>query len=102
MLRYFISVKQLATGVHIIHKGDCPLLPDKKKRIFLGIFRSSLNAAREGRRYFKRIIPCPFCMMVTHSERKTTLAGEFLLAYGQGPNDANNISLADGLLCGLN
>jgi len=59
--KYFISTNPRISGIHIVHKQGCPFLSEPGKRIPLGVFRSSRDAVKEGRNYFRRADNCPFC-----------------------------------------
>jgi hypothetical protein len=77
MKEFFISIRPCSNGNHVVHKHDCPLMPEPGKRIFLGAFQSAADAVKEGIRYFRRTDNCPFCLK-EHKEmkRKVLTAGK--------------------------
>jgi hypothetical protein len=62
MKEYFISIRPCSNGNHVVHKHDCPLLPEPGKRILLGAFLSPGNAVKEGRKHFRKPVCCRFCL----------------------------------------
>jgi hypothetical protein len=67
--KYFISTSPRIDGSHTVHRQGCPFLPEPGRRILLGVFQSPRDAIKEGRRYFRRPGPCPYCSKV-HNEMK--------------------------------
>jgi len=61
MKEFFISIRPCSNGNHVVHKHDCPLLPEPGKRILLGAFQSSGEALREGIKQFRNPVCCRFC-----------------------------------------
>jgi len=59
--KYFISTNPRICGSHTVHRQGCTFLPEPGRRIHLGVFQSSQEAVKEGRRYFGRADSCPFC-----------------------------------------
>jgi len=59
--KYLISISPRISGCHTVHRQGCPFLPAPGRRILLGVFQSSREAVKEGRRYFRRADCCPFC-----------------------------------------
>jgi hypothetical protein len=59
--KYFICIRPRTDGGHTLHKEDCPFLPEPGNRIFLGIFKSTRGAMKEGRKYFRFPAKCIFC-----------------------------------------
>jgi len=60
--KYFISIIPCIRGYHYVHKQGCPFLPEHRRRVPLGVFQSSPEAVMEGRRYFRTVHCCPFCL----------------------------------------
>jgi hypothetical protein len=67
---YYISIRQQVNGSHIIHIDGCPLIPDRGKTIFLGIFDSPERAMKEGKGHFRKSDYCPYCLKEHHLRRK--------------------------------
>jgi len=84
--KYFISTSPRIDGSHTVHRQVCPFLPEPGRRIPLGIFQSSREAVKEGRRYFRRPDSCPFCSK-EHNEMRSK-------AFTQGQADPDLISSA--------
>jgi hypothetical protein len=74
--RYYVAIRPQTNDHHIVHKEDCPFLPDDNKRIFLGTFGSGEDAVRESQKYFIRSNSCRFCSNDHHKEKMQTLSTE--------------------------
>lgn len=61
MNKYFINTRPFSNGYHVVHKQDCPLLPEPGKRILLGVFQSPDDAINEGKNHFRKPVCCRFC-----------------------------------------
>jgi hypothetical protein len=61
MKEYYISTGSFSNGSHVVHRHECPLLPEPGKRIFLGAFRSPGDALKEGMKHFGEPVCCRFC-----------------------------------------
>jgi hypothetical protein len=59
--KYYIATRPQTNGMHLIHTGGCPFMPEENKRIYLGTFLSGADASREGYRYYSASYPCRFC-----------------------------------------
>ena len=59
--KYFIDLKQRTDETHPVHSEDCPFLPERNNRIFLGILSTPVEAELAGRIYFNSSVSCPFC-----------------------------------------
>jgi len=59
--RYYVAIRPTTKEDHSIHKEGCPFMPENGKRIYLGLFKTSGDAAREGRHYFDKSQKCQFC-----------------------------------------
>jgi hypothetical protein len=59
--RYYVAIRPTTSDDHSIHKEGCPFMPEKGKRIYLGLFKTSGHAAEEGRHYFDKSEKCQFC-----------------------------------------
>ena len=59
--RYYVAIRPTTKEDHSIHKEGCPFMPENGKRIYLGLFKTSGDAAREGRHYFDKSEKCKFC-----------------------------------------
>ena len=60
-IEYFISLRTLRPGKYILHKEDCPFLPEKENRFSVGAHDSSAHALTEATGYFPITSGCPFC-----------------------------------------
>jgi hypothetical protein len=58
---YYISTRPFSNGSHIIHRHDCPFLPEPGNRTFLGAFQSPGDALKEGIMHFREPACCRFC-----------------------------------------
>lgn len=67
---YFISTSPRINGSHTVHRQGCPFLPEPEKRILLGVFGSSQEAAKKGSGYFKSPVGCPFCLKEYNEVKK--------------------------------
>jgi hypothetical protein len=70
--KYFISTNPRISGSHTVHRLRCPFLPEPRRRLLLGVFQSSPEAVREGRRYFRRADICPFCLKEHNQIKRRT------------------------------
>jgi hypothetical protein len=68
---YFISTSPRINGSHTVHRQGCPFLPEPEKRILLGVFGSSQEAAKKGSGYFKSPVGCPFCLKEYNEVKKS-------------------------------
>jgi hypothetical protein len=59
--KYYVAIRPTTKQDHSIHKEGCPFMPEAEKRIYLGHFRTSGDAAEEGRHYFDKSEKCQFC-----------------------------------------
>ena len=69
--KYYVAIRPQTNEYHAVHKEDCPFLPDKEKRIYLGKFNSGKDATRIGQLFFDRTRSCPFCLKEHKQERKS-------------------------------
>ncbi len=99
---YYISVRQQASGTHIIHIDDCPLLPDHGKTIFLGIFDSPEQAMKEGKDHFRKSEYCPFCLRHLYLKSKKHANTELYIAESYISYSQLIISWENAMLCGVN
>lgn len=66
--KYYLVMKQQTDEQHLVHKEDCPFLPEISKRIYLGRFSSAKDALAHGQRYFIRVSCCRFCLKEYYSD----------------------------------
>ena len=59
--KYYVAVRPRINENHAVHKEGCPFLNRNEKRIFLGVFNSSLDAVKASRRHFFSSEGCVFC-----------------------------------------
>ena len=59
--KYYVAVRPRINENHAVHKEGCPFLNQNEKRIFLGVFSSSLDAVKASRRHFFSSECCLFC-----------------------------------------
>ena len=62
MDRYYISKEPSPEGFHEIHKHGCGLMPPEGARVFLGLSRTSNQAAAVAQNLFRRVCPCSCCL----------------------------------------
>jgi hypothetical protein len=72
--KYFICIRPQANDSHAVHKEGCPCLPEPRKRIFLGSFRSVHKAVGEGRKYFSMTCGCRFCSKEYYENSKKSIS----------------------------
>ncbi len=60
--KYFLSQKPLGENRYYLHSGECPFLPEPEKRIYLGRFRSSGEAAAAATKQNAEFTFCRFCL----------------------------------------
>jgi hypothetical protein len=46
----------------MVHKEGCPFLPEKEKRIYLGVYMKGGDALGEARSFINNSESCRFCM----------------------------------------
>lgn len=61
MEKYFLSLKPLVRGDYLIHKADCPFIPEFPDRKKIGEFDSPLIALTASVMNFGKASLCPFC-----------------------------------------
>jgi hypothetical protein len=59
--KYFVAVRSGTNDLHLIHKEECPFLPEYKRRIYLGELKSNQEAIAESHRFFVETMDCLFC-----------------------------------------
>jgi hypothetical protein len=59
--KYYVSVRPQTNDHHAVHKEGCPFLPEDGKRIFLGEFRTGMEAEISGNMHFRKAKQCRYC-----------------------------------------
>ena len=72
-VNYYLSTRPGNDGKYLIHLHDCPFLPQKGKRIFLGIFGSGIKS-----RIYRIWLPpfiryCPYCLAKQYPSKAMNL-----------------------------
>jgi len=78
--RYYVDVKSRSNNYHLVHKEGCPFLPEKEKRIYLGVNTSAGNALDEARSYFTKSECCRFCLKEEPGIKKELIYNEICYA----------------------
>jgi len=61
MSAYYVRIRPQLNGTYSVHNEDCPFIPGREERIFLGEFRSFKEAAAKAELYFPEISCCNYC-----------------------------------------
>jgi hypothetical protein len=85
--KYYLVIRPQTDEYHALHKEGCPFLADHDKSIYLGKFKTSLEALREGQILFNRTKSCRFCLKEHHTEKREPVFAETVLT---GPEPAGN------------
>jgi hypothetical protein len=100
--KYYVAIRPQTNEHHVVHKEDCPFLPDNEKRIYLGMFNSGQDAVRVGQRHFIRTKSCPFCLKEYQQYRRQPVFSEIDIT-GDTPTDSQiSLSLEGNLFYFLN
>jgi hypothetical protein len=75
--KYYIAIRPTTKEDHSIHKEGCPFMPEKDKRIYLGLFKTSGDAAEEGSNYFNKSKKCQFCCHDKNMTEENTSEAEW-------------------------
>lgn len=62
MERFYVSKMPTVEGIHEIHTLVCDLIPTERRRLFLGMYRTSNQAVAVAQNIFKRVCPCECCL----------------------------------------
>jgi hypothetical protein len=74
--KYYVAVRPQTNDYHSVHKEGCPFLHNDSKKIYLGIFRSGLDAIKESRNSFARTENCYFCCREEKVNMKRTVIAD--------------------------
>jgi hypothetical protein len=78
--RFYVDVKSRTNNYHLVHKEGCPFLPEKEKRIYLGVNTSAHNALGEARNIFSSSECCRFCLKEEAGIKKELIYNEICYA----------------------
>ncbi len=67
MPKYLIDKRPRPTGEFEIHVEKCPRLPVVEDRLYLGEFTRCQDAIAIGKRYFRNVDGCAYCIPESHS-----------------------------------
>jgi hypothetical protein len=65
MKSYYVRIKPQLNGTYAVHREDCPFLPSKENRIYLGKYSSCFEALKHAKMYFREATGCYFCTTQT-------------------------------------
>ncbi len=100
--KYFIGIKPGSGGYHMIHHEECPFVPEKHKRIFLGNFISSHDAEAAGTKFFQNSRKCPFCLK-GHIKARNGMEDNFLNITGRAVSFKQvTPTWESAMMCGVN
>lgn len=77
---FYVEVKSRTNNYHLIHKENCPFLPEKENRICLGVNAGAHDAISEAKGYFNKCECCRFCMKDEQIDRKKMIFDEIINA----------------------
>lgn len=60
--KFYVDVKPRTNSYHMVHKEGCPFLPEKEKRIYLGVYMKGGDALSEARSFLNKSECCRYCM----------------------------------------
>ena len=66
MALYYVDKDVQKLGEHTIHQGICNYLPATENRIYLGDFKSCLQALEIAKTIYKKIDGCHYCSLICH------------------------------------
>ena len=61
MDNYYVSKKMTVDGYHLVHKEDCPNLPEDKEYLYLGYFSNIKPAVEKAKNFFNLVTGCTKC-----------------------------------------
>ncbi|ANQ86243.1 hypothetical protein [Azoarcus olearius] len=63
MNEFYVEKRANENDAHVVHKGNCPSLPEMSKLHFIGVRNNSSAPLREAAHYwYSASAPCPVCM----------------------------------------
>lgn len=63
MERYYVTKEHSHPGMREVHRQGCQHMPPEGERVFLGICRTSNEAAAIAQNLFGRVCPCSCCLV---------------------------------------
>jgi len=100
--KYYVGIRAHTNGFHSVHDDECPFLPEKEKRIYLGVFEYPEDAVEESKKYFRWSDTCPFCSKERLS-KKSTLEDFVLESAGNFvSSDRLSVSWESSIFCSVN
>ncbi len=100
--KYFIVIRPQTNEHHSVHKDGCPFLPDGRKRIYLGRFRSSHEAVIEGKRHFDKSDRCLFCTKENNFNERKNVYAEIAFSQNILTIDRFPVTSETAFQCGIN
>jgi hypothetical protein len=67
--KYYLSLKASISRTHLIHRADCPFLPGRGQRIFLGVYHDTEDPETTGRIFVKNPHRCRFCCRMSNKNQ---------------------------------
>ena len=100
--KYYVGIRAHTKGFHSVHDEECPFLPEKEKRIYLGVFEYPEDAVVESKKYFGWSNTCPFCSKERLSQK--SLHEDFVLEPAGNfiSSDRLCISRENSMFCSVN
>jgi hypothetical protein len=62
MQKYYLNKRSLLNGYFPVHNDDCPFLPERKFRIYLGKFESCYDALKDAEKIILNSDGCFYCI----------------------------------------
>jgi len=66
MDKYFVEKQKQPNGDNLVHKENCPNMPEDANRRFLGIFNKCRDAITEAKREYPQSNGCNECIPECH------------------------------------
>jgi hypothetical protein len=64
---YYLKTRPGTDGKYLIHRSDCPFLPQSGNRLFLGKFRTGTQAEKYGICSSHPVRYCPYCFAIQNN-----------------------------------
>lgn len=62
MDEFFVEKGLNEAGTHVVHREDCPSLPEKDKLELIGVRSNTEAPLKEAANWYTTSTPCPECM----------------------------------------
>ncbi|NLA48039.1 MAG: hypothetical protein GX876_01110 [Bacteroidales bacterium] len=100
--KYLIKCRPRVSGSHTVHRDGCPFLTGSTDQKYLGCFEYPEKALEEGRRYYKTVDCCVFCMKEQSGIRNFTVSVFDQLKPDSGSAGTANANPGNIQICGIN